>query len=176
LVVISQTLHYGASQLRDREGDLVAIDGLSIDATGSALGASYTSKTKGAPYLSFAIGLPVARVHINSDEPAASLNAYGFSDLFVQPIKVGWRQRRFDLVTAYVMYVPTGPLRAAGRRRTRPRLLDASGLARGRVVRRLHEERIGSRRSPATNGTRASEASTSARRYASDPGRRLARV
>ena len=114
LVVISQTLHYGASQLRDREGNLVAIDGLSIDATGSALGASYTSKAKGAPYLSFAIGLPVARVHINSDEPAAALNAYGFSDLFVQPIKVGWRQRRFDLVTAYVMYVPTGHFEPRG--------------------------------------------------------------
>ena len=114
LAVVSQTLHYGSSQLRDREGNVVPIDGLSIDATGSALGVAYTSKTKGAPYLSFAIGLPVARVHINSDEPAASLNAYGFSDLFVQPLKVGWRQRRFDLVTAYAMYVPTGHFEPRG--------------------------------------------------------------
>ena len=62
----------------------------------------------GAPYLTFAAGLPVATIHVNSDEPAASLNGYGFSDLFVQPIKVGWRQHRFDLVTAYVVYAPTG--------------------------------------------------------------------
>ena len=108
LFVVSQTLHYGSSQLRDREGNAVPIDGLSIDATGSALGLSYTSKTLHAPYLSFAIGLPVAIIHVNSDEPAASLNVNGFSDLFVQPVKVGWRQRRFDVVTAYVMYVPTG--------------------------------------------------------------------
>lgn len=114
LAVVSQMLHYGASQLRDREGNVVPIDGLGIDATGLALGASYTSKTKGAPYLSFAVGLPIARVHINSDEPAASLNAYGFSDLFVQPVKVGWRQRRSDLVAAYVLYVPTGHFEPRG--------------------------------------------------------------
>jgi len=108
LFVVNQTLHYGASQLRDREGNVVPIDGLSINATGSALGMSYTTKTTGAPYLSFAIGLPVASIHVNSDEPAASLNGYGFSDLFLQPVKVGWRQRQFDLVTAYVLYVPSG--------------------------------------------------------------------
>jgi hypothetical protein len=108
LAVVSQTLHFGSSQLRDREGNVVAIDGLNINATGSALGVSYTSKTKGAPYLSFAIGVPAAIIHVSSDEPAASVNGYGFSDLFVQPIKVGWRQRRFDVVTAYVIYVPTG--------------------------------------------------------------------
>jgi len=108
LTVINQSLHYGASQLRDRQGNAIAIDGLSISATGSALGASYTTKLRGASFLSFAISAPVASIRVNSDEPAASLNGYGFGDLFVQPIKVGWRQRRFDVVTAYMVYAPTG--------------------------------------------------------------------
>jgi hypothetical protein len=108
LAIVSQTLHYDASELRDREGNVAPIDGLSIAATGSALGVSYTSKPKGAPYLTFAAGLPIAKIHVSSDDPAASLSGYGFSDLFVQPIKVGWRQRRFDVVGAYVVYAPTG--------------------------------------------------------------------
>ncbi len=108
LTVISQSLRYSASELRDRGGNVAAIEGLSMKATGSAFGASYTTKPRGSPYLSFAIGVPVASIHVSSDEPAASLNGYGFSDLFVQPIKVGWRQRRFDVVTGYVVYAPTG--------------------------------------------------------------------
>lgn len=108
LAILSQTLRYDASELRNREGDVVPIQGLSMKATGSALGVSYTSKPKGAPYLTFAAGFPVASIHVSSDEPAASLNGYGFSDMFVQPVKLGWRERRFDVVTAYVAYVPTG--------------------------------------------------------------------
>ena len=108
VAIVSQTLHYDASELRDRQGNVVPIDGLSMKATGSALGVSYTSKPKGAPYLTFAAGLPVADIHVSSDDPATSLNGYGFSDMFVQPVKLGWRQRRYDVVTAYVAYVPTG--------------------------------------------------------------------
>jgi hypothetical protein len=108
LAIVGQTLHFSASEIRDRQGTIVPIDGLSIEATGSALGVSYTTKTKRAPYLTFAAGLPVASIRVSSDNPAASLNGYGFSDLFVQPIKVGWRQPRFDVVTAYMVYAPTG--------------------------------------------------------------------
>ena len=108
LTVIDQTLHYAASELRDRLGNVVPIDGLNIRGTGTALGASFTHKTRAAPYLSFAIGVPVASIHVSSDEPAASLNGFGFADLFVQPVKVGWRQHRFDVVAAYAAYVPTG--------------------------------------------------------------------
>jgi hypothetical protein len=114
LAILSQTLHYAASELRDRQGNGVPIDGLNIDATGSALGVSYTSKPKGAPYLTFAAALPVANIHVSSDDPAASLSGYGFSDLFVQPIKIGWRRRRFDVVGAYVVYVPTGHFEPKG--------------------------------------------------------------
>ena len=88
LAIVSQTLHYDASEIRDRQGNVAPIEGLNIDATGAALGVSYTSKPKGAPYLTFAAGLPLANIHISSADPAASLSGYGFSDLFVQPIKL----------------------------------------------------------------------------------------
>ncbi len=106
--LMSQSLRYDANQLRDRQGNVVPIGGLDISGTGSAFGVSYTGKPKRAPYLSFALGIPVASIHVNSDAPAASLNGYGFADLFVQPIKVGWRERRFDVVAGYMVYIPTG--------------------------------------------------------------------
>jgi hypothetical protein len=108
LALVDQSIRFGSSELRDRQGNVVPVAGLSISASGSALGVSYTSKTRAAPYLTFAIGVPVASIHVSSDNPAASLDGFGFADLVVQPIKVGWRQRRFDVVSGYAAYVPTG--------------------------------------------------------------------
>ncbi len=117
LALIVQALHFGSSEIRDRQGNVVPIDGLTISATGSALGASFTtntSKTKFAPYLTFAVGVPVASIRVNSDNPATSLNGYGFADLFVQPLKVGWRERHFDVVAAYALNAPTGHFEPRG--------------------------------------------------------------
>jgi hypothetical protein len=114
LALVDQSIQFGSSRLRDRQGNVVPIEGLSISASGSALGVSYTSKTRAAPYLTFALGVPVASIHVSSDNPAASLNGFGFADLVVQPIKVGWRQRRFDVVSGYVAYVPTGHFEPRG--------------------------------------------------------------
>ncbi len=108
ITVMDQSLRYDADQLRDREGNVIPIAGLGIAGTGSSFGASYTVKPKNAPYLSFALGIPVASIRVNSDQPAASLNGFGFADLFVQPIKVGWSGRRFDVVGGYMVYIPTG--------------------------------------------------------------------
>jgi hypothetical protein len=114
LALVDQSIHFGSSQLRDRFGNVVPIEGLSIRASGSALGISYTSKTRAAPYLTFALGLPVASIHVSSDNPAASLDGFGFADLAVQPIKIGWRQRQFDVVSGYTAYVPTGHFEPRG--------------------------------------------------------------
>jgi hypothetical protein len=114
LALVDQSIHFGSSQLLDRQGNVVPIDGLHIAAWGSALGISYTTKTRAAPYLTFALGVPVASIHVSTDDPAASLNGFGFADLVVQPIKIGWRQRRFDVVTGYAAYVPTGQFEPRG--------------------------------------------------------------
>jgi len=87
LAIVEQLVHYTSSQIRDAAGNVVPIDGLSMNATGSALGASYTTNSRGRRHLSFAAGVPVARIRINSDHPAASVSGFGFSDLFVEPIE-----------------------------------------------------------------------------------------
>jgi hypothetical protein len=108
LFVIDRVLHYSATELRDRHGNVVPIEGLDIRATGNGLGLALTTKAKHAPYLSFAFGLPYATIHASSDNPRASLNGEGFADIYLQPIKLGWRERRFDVVTAYMVYAPSG--------------------------------------------------------------------
>ncbi|MGH7462202.1 MAG: SphA family protein, partial [Longimicrobiales bacterium] len=68
----------------------------------------YTLKPRGLPYLSFAAGFPIAHVSVNTDLPSVNMDASGFGDLFVQPFKVGVRLPRFDIVTLYTFYAPTG--------------------------------------------------------------------
>ena len=117
LYVAVRVLGYGADKVRNRDGDVVPIDGLNIDAIGAAFGAAYTIKPAHAPYLTFAAAVPYASIDINSSNPAASLNGVGFADLFLQPLKAGWRHPRFDVVTGYMIYVPTGryePRESAG--------------------------------------------------------------
>ena len=108
LFVLNRALHFGSDEVRDRHGNVVPISGLNIDAFGNSLGAAYTLQTRHRQYLTFALGLPVARLRVNSDRPEASINGQGFSDMFLQPLKLGWRERQFDVVTAYMIYVPTG--------------------------------------------------------------------
>jgi len=114
LALIDNVLHYSSTELRGRHGQVVPIDGLDISATGMAIGASLTTEIRHSTLLTFAFGLPLAKIRINSDEPAASINGFGFSDMFVQPLKVGWRRPHFDVVTAYMVYVPTGKFEPRG--------------------------------------------------------------
>jgi hypothetical protein len=108
LAIIDRVLHYQANELRGRNGELVPIDGLEIRATGMALGAALTTEIKHETFLTFSFALPLARLNVNSDRPEASINGFGFADMFVQPLRVGWRHPHFDFATAYNVYVPTG--------------------------------------------------------------------
>jgi len=108
LAIIDRVLHYRSTELRGRDGEVVPIDGLDIKATGMALGASFTTQLQHETFLTFSLAFPLARLRVNSDQPTASINGFGFADMFVQPLRVGWRHPLFDVATAYNVYVPTG--------------------------------------------------------------------
>jgi hypothetical protein len=114
LAIIDRVLRYGATELRGRHGEVVPIDGLDISATGMGLGAALTSEVQHETFLTFAFALPLARINVSSDQPAASINGFGFADIFVQPLRVGWRHPHFDLGAAYNAYVPTGKFEPRG--------------------------------------------------------------
>ena len=110
LYISDRLMWYGAGTVRDRNGDVAPIPGLDIDALGNMLGIGFTTRSRGPgrPLVSFAAGVPLAKLSIRTADPRALLDRSGLGDLFVQPIKVGWRRERYDAVAMYAFYAPTG--------------------------------------------------------------------
>ncbi len=106
--VLDRFLEFRAHKARDRNGNLLPIAGLDILARANALGAAYTVAIPAGPLLTFGASVPWARVSVNSAEPLVSIDRLGVGDIFVQPLKLGWQQRRYDLVGAYAFFAPTG--------------------------------------------------------------------
>ncbi len=107
-------LAYGAQSLYDRQGNLIPI-GVEARAFANSFGIGGTYELPHLhTYVGAAIGLPIARVAISTDNPFASLDDFGLGDLYVRPLKLGWRLGRADLVTGYAFYVPTGQVEPGG--------------------------------------------------------------
>jgi len=90
------------------------VKGLDIKAVSNVAGVSRTFKLDGALYLSASVAVPITRLSLNVDEPRASVDRFGFGDLFVEPARLGVRHPRFDVVTSYGVYVPTGQAQRVG--------------------------------------------------------------
>jgi hypothetical protein len=109
LYVLDRLLQFDATKARDRNGALLPIQGLDLSARANAIGVAYTFAPKPAsPLLTVSAAVPWARLSLSSDEPLASIDRFGLGDVFVQPIKVGWRHPNFDVVTSYAFFAPTG--------------------------------------------------------------------
>jgi len=114
LYVSDRLIRYDAQTLRDRNGDRIPLEGLDVEALANVLGAALVLKPQGAPYLSFAFGVPVAEISLSVDDPRVAVDRSGFGDLFVQPLKMGWRTPDLDVVTSYAFYAPTGSFEPRG--------------------------------------------------------------
>jgi hypothetical protein len=112
--VADQLALYAANRLRDRDGNVLPITGFRLRALVNGIGLAATFTWK-ALYLNFAASAPLVHLRLESDLPQASVDKFGFGDARVQPLGVGWRTSRFDLVTSYALYVPTGRAAPGGR-------------------------------------------------------------
>lgn len=121
LYIAARVIWYGSTELTDRFGAAVPVQGFDVGAWGGTLGVAYVIKPASGPYLSFAFSAPVAKLSLSVDDPRAAIDRSGFGDMYVQPLKAGWRWRRFDAVSAYALYVPTGKFEPRG----------GSGIGRG---------------------------------------------
>jgi hypothetical protein len=108
LYVLNRLVYFTANEARGRNGDRLPFEGLDISAFGDALGIAFIAHPRNLPYLNFAASVPLARLSLSSEDPRVSIDRSGLSDLFVQPLKVGWRGKRHDLVAGYAFYAPTG--------------------------------------------------------------------
>ncbi len=97
---------YSADALKDRHGDEFAKG--SLDAAVFGVGLNYvTTKKVGSANYGFMVVLPFANNRIQGgriDENPGQ----GITDMYVQPVNLGWHSKRLDTTVAYGLYVPTG--------------------------------------------------------------------
>jgi hypothetical protein len=114
LYVSDAIVAYEATTLMDRHGNAIPV-GLDADAVAGMLGVAFAYEIpKAKTFVNVAIALPAAHASVNTSNPIASIDRFGLSDLFVQPLKLGWRTPRFELVTGYSLYAPTGESEPGG--------------------------------------------------------------
>jgi hypothetical protein len=100
--------------LADRNGNWIP-SGLAIDGAGGGFGVIALFRIPHTPIsLSAAGGLPLAHVSLRTRSPQASLDRSGLGDVYVEPVKLGWRADRVELVTNYSFYAPTGRFTVKG--------------------------------------------------------------
>jgi hypothetical protein len=98
---------YGANQLRDRNGRLLPT-GVDIEAFANFFGVSASYELpRLSTFVSASFAVPVARATLRTDNPEATLDRAGLGDIYVQPLKLGWRLPHLDLVTGYAFYAPS---------------------------------------------------------------------
>jgi hypothetical protein len=98
---------YTASSLRDENGDeAIANPDLTMTITG--VGANYVSDFKilGANYgATILIAFASNTIQGNVID---TKNSLAFTDMYIQPLQLGWHNKRADFVFSYQMYLPTG--------------------------------------------------------------------
>ncbi len=107
--VADRVLFYRSDRAVDRNGARVPID-LKLRAFANGVGAGLILKIEPlSTYVGAGLGVPFAHVRANTSNPAASIDRFGLGDLYVQPLRLGWRLgRHVDVVAGYAFYAPTG--------------------------------------------------------------------
>ncbi len=98
---------YTADALKDRNGDQILTGNLDAAVYGLALNVVTTRTILGANY-GFLVALPWANNRVQGAEDFDSNPGSGITDMFIQPINLGWHRPRADVTAAYGVYVPTG--------------------------------------------------------------------
>lgn len=98
---------YGADTIKDREGRAISNAGEVGLFLGGPLLNVVTKKTLLGGTYGFMTALPFANARL--ELPRTDENPEpGVSDLYVQPINLGWHTKRADVLAGYGLFVPTG--------------------------------------------------------------------
>jgi hypothetical protein len=116
LYLVDRLATYEADELRDRDGNVIPTPPFNLLAVANAFGVSYTTKlSRSSVFYTMTVGWPIARIKTDvEDRPEASIDRFGLADPYVQPVRLGWRNDRSDVVTSYSIYLPTDRSPLAG--------------------------------------------------------------
>lgn len=106
--VVSRVGYYRARRLRDRVGAIAPVEGFELDALSAGVGIAATLEIPEiGTYVSAAAAFPFAAVWVSAERPQASLDTWGLGDVYVEPLRLGWRLDQLDLIVLYGLYIPT---------------------------------------------------------------------
>ena len=121
LYLVDQFAYYHSNELVDRSGHALPI-GLDVDMLANGLAASVSLELPHmATFVNVAVSVPLVYLNASTQNPRVSVEPRGVGDLYVQPLKLGWRPGPVELVAGYAFYAPTGSFDAEG----------STGLSRG---------------------------------------------
>lgn len=108
IYVADRFLFYSAGRIRDRNGDIAPIRSPHLEAAANGTGVAGTFEWPRLPYVTVAAAVPIVHIALSTADPRASIDRFGLGDIFVLPLKLGWRLPHADVVASYAFYVPTG--------------------------------------------------------------------
>jgi hypothetical protein len=98
---------YTADVVKDRDGVERLSGNLDAAVFGVALNVVTARKIFGANY-GFLVGLPWANNRVQGAEDFDANPGAGLTDMFIQPLSLGWHGPRADATVGYGIFVPTG--------------------------------------------------------------------
>ncbi len=108
LYIIDQFGFYSSNEVFDRAGHRIPVRP-DLEAWTNPIGFQVTFKLPPrSMYMNVAAAAPISHVSLQTNQPEASVDEFGFGDVYVQPIKVGWKMAQMDIVAGYAFYAPTG--------------------------------------------------------------------
>jgi hypothetical protein len=114
LYVADRFVSYGAYALNDRNGNRVPVN-VDLSVLVDAVGVSGVLELKPlATYVSMSLSVPFSSVQNQINNPQASIDSFGLSDIYVQPLRLGWRLPHLDVLAGFAVYVPTGRYEPGG--------------------------------------------------------------
>ena len=93
--------------MKDHNGDEILTGNLDSTLFGGALSVVTSKKLLGANY-GFMVALPWANNRVQGAADFDSNPGAGISDMYIQPISLGWNRARADVVAGYGLFLPTG--------------------------------------------------------------------
>ena len=98
---------YTADAAKDRDGNEILTGNLDAAVFGVALNVVTRKKVLGGNY-GFLVVLPGANNRVQGAEDFDANPGAGLTDMYVQPISLGWTTPRADFTAAYGLFLPTG--------------------------------------------------------------------
>jgi hypothetical protein len=107
LYLVDQFAYYHSNEVVDRNGRAVPI-GLDAHVLTNGLAASVSLELpRMATFLNASVGVPLVYLNASTQTPRLSVEPTGIGDLYVQPLKLGWRPGPLEVVAGYAFYAPT---------------------------------------------------------------------